>query len=1014
MRFRFSRRSRPGLTGLLWRLLPGGIAALTTVLLLGFGTLEVLDQVVYRLLFQSRGPMAWDDEIVLITIDDRSLSQMGRFPWPRHHYSNLLQQLSAYPPRAIAFSILFVEDSPDDQGLAQAMAALGNVVLAQAWDAQGQPLTVVPTLRQAAAATGHIAEPLDEDGFVRAIETVQADQMALGLITVALADPDLDSILGAQLGSPLWINWPGRSQEIAQYAFVDVLEGQVPLSTFEDKIVLIGVTAAGFDELPTPFNQNPPVSGLHLHAAVIDNQLQRRPLHPVKNMVGTGLLLLVLGPGLSAVLVGRSNYGQLALLGVGLVTLWGLGLVLFNQQYLMPVAPVMVVFGLTGLNTIVGQRLREDWVLRRLLQALWQDYHRDRGMYASAVPLEVTSMPGPGLAVSQLMALSEQLSRGQAIQNTIARNVSIGLLSADLTGTINFCNPLITTALKVQPGDSLPAALVPDWLDQSTWDTAWGQLLQGDWLEPFELQRGERWFKLQLEPTLPPTPSVSKMMATQRDQGCVLLLEDISRQKAIDVQLQRMNQTLELEVQQRTLELERLNANLKREIRQHQQTQGELVHRARHDALTGLPNRYGFSERLTAAIQQVQSGPETLFAVLFLDCDRFKQVNDSFGHLVGDQLLRAIADRLRNSVKKTDLISRFGGDEFTILLSDIHDLADAIQVAQRIHHQLETPFYIDGTQLFSGASIGIVISSAKYTQPEEMLRDADIAMYRAKQGQVGYTVFDPAMHLEEKYALRLEIGLHQALEQQELRVNYQPIFALDTQAILGFEALLRWHHPQEGLISPEVFIPIAEATGLIIPIGEWVLAQACAQLRQWQEVGWLNANVFMSVNLSVQQFREFELVDSVDTILTETGLSSHCLKLEITETAIISSFELAKNIFCQLQARGIRLGIDDFGTGYSSLSYLHQFPIDTLKIDRSFISLIAEDSRHVGIVRTINDLAHHLNMTVIAEGIENQAQLDRLRQMGCTLGQGYYFCPPLEPHALEASYLNQPLQESGG
>jgi diguanylate cyclase (GGDEF)-like protein len=1012
MRFRFSKqRSRRLLTSLLWRLLPGGIAALITALLIGFGTLEVLDQIIYRWLFQSRGPMAWDEDIVLITIDDRSLSQMGRFPWPRHHYSNLLQQLSAYPPRAIAFSILFVEASPDDQGLAQAMAAIGNVVLAQAWDAQGKPLTVVPTLGQTAAAVGHINEPLDGDGFVRAIDAIAGGQIALGLATVAIADPTFNAIFGIRSGSSLWINWPGKSQDIAQYEFVDVLRGQVPLSTFEDKIVLIGVTAAGFDELPTPFNQNPPASGLHLHAAVIDNQLQQRPLRPVKNTAAIGLLLLVIGPGLSAAVVGRSNYAQLVVFGVGLVTLWALGLLFFHQQYLMPVAPAMVVFGLTGLTTIVGQRLREDWVLRRLLQALWQDYRRDRAMYASDIPLEVSSLQGPGMAVSQLMALSEQLSRSQAIQNTIARNVSIGLLSADLTGTINFCNPLITTALQVQPGDSLLTALVPDWLDQPTWDKAWEQLQQGEWLEPFELQRGERWFKLQLEPTMPQTPAVSKVVATQRDQGCVLLLEDISRQKAIDVQLQRMNQTLEREVQQRTLELERLNANLKREIRQHQQTQGELVHRARHDALTGLPNRYGFSERLTEAIQQLQQGQGRRFAVLFLDCDRFKQVNDSFGHLVGDRLLRAISDRLQNSVKKTDLISRFGGDEFTILLSEIHGLADAIQVAERIHHQLETPFYIDGTQLFSGASIGIVISSNKYTQPEEMLRDADIAMYRAKQGQLGYTVFDPAMHLEEKYALRLEISLRQALERQELKVNYQPIFALDTQTILGFEALLRWHHPQEGLISPEVFIPIAEETGLIIPIGEWVLLQACEQLRQWQEGGWLNPNAFMSVNLSVQQFREFELVDSVDNVLTETGLSSHCLKLEITETAIISNFELAKNIFCQLQARGIRLGIDDFGTGYSSLSYLHQFPIDTLKIDRSFISLISEDSRHVGIVRTINDLAHHLNMTVIAEGIETQAQLDRLRHMGCTLGQGYYFCPPADPHTLETSYLQQPVQE---
>ena len=821
----------------------------------------------------------------------------------------------------IAFNLLFTEPSPDDTELAEAIQNQGNVALAQSLGQQGQQLIVVPPLRQAAAAIGQIDTPVDGDGLVRAVYPVRGGQVALGLATVALAYPEQDDAIAFGRKDLLWINWPGHIQDITQYSFVDVLTGQVSLSDFENKIVLIGVTATSIDELLTPFNQNPPASGIHLHAAVIDNQLQQRFLHPV-SIPGGWLLILLAGSSLSAVLMGRSNYEQILILGSGLVGLWGLGMLLFSQQYLLPLAPSMVIFALTGLTTIVGQRLQEDWMLRRLLQALWQDYRRDRTMYAQGVQLEEVPVQSAGKALAQLIALAEQLGHGQTIQNTIARNVSIGLLSADITGTINFCNPIIAASLGVQPGDGLQNALVPDWIDLTTWKSAWETILKGEPISPIEIQRGERWFKLQLEPTRPQMPSVNKLMATQPPQGGLMLLEDISRQKAIDIQLQRMNHTLELEVQQRTLELERLNANLKQEIRQHQRTQGELVHRARHDVLTGLPNRYGFSERLTEAIQRFQQDQATSFAVMFLDCDRFKQVNDSFGHLMGDQLLQAIAERLKNCVKKTDLISRFGGDEFTILLADIDRGEAATQVAERINSQLEEPFYINGIQLFSGASIGIVIASAKYTQPEEMLRDADIAMYRAKQGQLGYTIFDPAMHLEEQHALRLENDLRQALQRQELQVNYQPIFALDTQAILGFEALLRWHHPEEGKISPEVFIPIAEATGLIIPIGAWVLQQACQQLRYWQEEGFVTVNIFMSVNLSVQQFSEYELVESVDAILAETGLSSHCLKLEITESAIISNFELARNIFCQLQARGIRLGIDDFGTGYSSLSYL--------------------------------------------------------------------------------------------
>ncbi len=998
MTFRFFR-------GLLWRLLPGGMAAIATLLLIGSGRVEVLDQVVYRFLFQGRGPVAWDDEIVLITIDDPSLAQLGRFPWPRYYYSDLLQQLSTYPPRAIAFNILFSEPSPDDAELAEVIQNQGNVVLAQALGTQGQPLLVVPPLRQAATAIGHIDEPVDGDGFVRGIDPVRGGQVALGLVTVALAHGEPDGAIAFNLKSPLWINWPGNLQDITQYSFVDVLTGQVPLSNFENKIVLVGATATGIDDLLTPFNHNPPASGLHLHAAVIDNQLQQRPLHPV-HIPGGGVLILFVGPSLSAVLMGRSNYEQLLIFGGGLVAIWGFGLLLFQQQYLLPLAPSMVILGLTGVTTIVGQRLQEDWMLRRLLQALWQDYRRDRSMYAKGSLLENFSGQGVGKALAQLMALAEQLGHGQTIQNTIARNVSIGLLSVDINGTINFCNPIVAASLGVKPGDDLQGALVPAWLDRSTWSVAWAAIIKGEPVQPIELQQGERWFKLRLEPALPQMPSVNRLMATQPSQGGLLLLEDISRQKAFDVQLHRMNHALALEIQQRNRELDQLNANLKQEIDQHQRTQGQLLHRARHDVLTGLPNRYCFSERLAAALQRFQRLETDPFAVLLLDCDRFKQVNDSFGHQMGDQLLQAIALRLKQCVKAADLISRFGGDEFTILLADVNCLDDATQVADRINGQLKEPFYLNGTPLFSGVSIGIVIASAKYTQPEKMLRDADIAMYRAKQGQLGYTVFDPVMHLEERYALSLENHLHQALQLQELQVKYQPIFALDTKAILGFEALLRWQHPQEGEISPDVFIPIAESTGLIVPIGAWVLQQACQQLRDWQDQGLLSANTFMSVNLSVQQLNEFELVESVDAILTKTGLSSHCLKLEITESVIISNLELAGNIFCQIQARGIRLGMDDFGTGYSSLSYLQQFPLDTLKIDRSFVSLISEDKRHLGIVRTINDLARHLNMTVIAEGIENEDQLDQLRQMGCTLGQGYYFCPPLDRLTLESNYLN--------
>jgi predicted signal transduction protein with EAL and GGDEF domain len=368
----------------------------------------------------------------------------------------------------------------------------------------------------------------------------------------------------------------------------------------------------------------------------------------------------------------------------------------------------------------------------------------------------------------------------------------------------------------------------------------------------------------------------------------------------------------------------------------------------------------------------------------------------------GDQLLVGIARRLEYCLRPGDTIARMGGDEFTVLLEDIGDGSDVTTVADRIQKELSAPFSLTGREVFTTVSIGIAMSSEEYERPEEVLRDADTAMYRAKSsGKARYEMFDSGMHSAAIKLLQLETDMRRAIERNEFIVVYQPIMSLDTGLLRGFEALVRWRHPDRGLISPMDFIPIAEETGMIVQIGEWVLREACRQMRQWYVTFPSDPKIFMCVNLSVKQFSQPDLTDRVAAILTETGLESTSLKLEITESAVMDNVETATRILEQLRALGVQLAMDDFGTGYSSLSNLHSFPINTLKIDRSFITRMAENNENAEIVRTISGLAQNLGMDVVAEGVETREQLDLLKSLGCQFGQGYFFSKPLDHQAAE-------------
>jgi diguanylate cyclase (GGDEF)-like protein/PAS domain S-box-containing protein len=445
------------------------------------------------------------------------------------------------------------------------------------------------------------------------------------------------------------------------------------------------------------------------------------------------------------------------------------------------------------------------------------------------------------------------------------------------------------------------------------------------------------------------------------------------------------------------------------DITQRKVVEDRLQHNAFHDSLTGLPNRALLLDRLGQAVTRAKRRPDCRFGILFLDLDGFKVVNDSLGHQVGDQLLIAISRRLESCLRDDDTVARLGGDEFIILMHDVADTHDVRGLADRVLARLQTPFSLDGHELVVTASIGIALSMPNIESAEEMVRNADIAMYRAKaRGQSVYVVFDEAMHAEAVTRLQLSTDLRQATARRELQLYYQPIVALRTGRIKSFEALLRWHHADRGMVCPEDFVPLAEETKLIQPIGMWVIRTAAEQLRSWQEQFWMPGPLAMSVNMSCRQFSQSDLVYQVERVLLETGLDARCLKMEITESAIMEHVETASLVLTKLKALGVKLALDDFGKGYSSLSYLHQLPLDTLKLDRSFVARIGPNGENTEIVRTIVSLAQVLGLDVVAEGVEQFHQLVQLRDLGCQFGQGYFFSRPLTAGAATEVLMEPP------
>ena len=467
--------------------------------------------------------------------------------------------------------------------------------------------------------------------------------------------------------------------------------------------------------------------------------------------------------------------------------------------------------------------------------------------------------------------------------------------------------------------------------------------------------------------------------------------------------LRSYSQDLQLIEQNR--QLRRVNQLLQREIEERELAQARLLHDALHDALTGLPNRTLLMERINQALKRRRHERDQFLAVLFVDLDRFKSVNDSLGHPIGDQLLLQITHLLEQCVREGDTVARWGGDEFIILVDGICTTQAAVTVAERILDKLKAPIILGEHTVFSGASIGIAVTDGKTMDGGKLLRDADIAMYQAKTlGKARYVMFDPAMYTQTMELLETEHDLRLAVAREEFILYYQPIVCLKTGEMTNVEALIRWQHPTRGLVTPNHFIPIAEETGLIVPMGAWVLKKACQHLSELRRLYPTADDLKVSINLATKQLQEGDFILQLDQILQETEVTGASLRLEITESMLMDSSETMLEVLKQLRDRHIELSLDDFGTGYSSLNYLPRLPLDTLKIDQSFIRAMASETEDLEIVRTIITLAHTLNMNVIAEGIETSSHVRQLLALKCDLGQGYFFSKPMSFEDLSKLY----------
>ncbi|MBD1910500.1 MULTISPECIES: EAL domain-containing protein [unclassified Leptolyngbya] len=905
-----------------------GLLALLLMLgLLQLGIGDSLENLTYDTLFQLRGSVPWSSDVVVVEIDESRTSTEGQFMGSRDRLVGLLNILAQGKPSVVVLDLLLSESTPSDGELAKAMGQFNRMVLAQSWDETGAQIPPTSKLREAAWAIGHTEQQRELDGLVRKIPLKRNGLPALSVVAMSAHQGDRSLQLPDRLNRPLWINWAGPADMAPHYSLLDILSGKVSPEVFANRIVVLGLTTPTLDALQTPFDRDPPTSGVYLQAAAIGNLLQNDDL----KRLGAGWIVLILllgGPGLSC-LVSRWRVERLLSFWAALCLSWGLlGIFLFHWDYWIPIAMPLLLLTLTTAVVTLKEQLRVNSLLRQS---------------------------------EERYALAVQGSNG-------------GLWDWNLqTNTIFF---------------------------SQRWKEMLGE--EGDGVD----DRPESWYeRVHPDDLAPLQASIQDYLEGRRSE-----FENEHRLRHRDGSYRWML-CRGVVVRDRHGNPYRM-AGSQLDITARKAVEEQLWRSAYYDDLTGLPNRAFFLDRLKRAIVAAEKNALYVYAVLLMDVDRFQVVNNSLGNDIGDQLLVAIARRLKGFFNLESVIARRSGDEFIVLLENVEHPGDATRTAEQIQQILSLPFHLDEHEVYITVSIGIAISSTRHKNPEHLLQDADTAMYRAKaKGKARCQVFDPDMHSRMLARLKLENDLRRAIshehrwvedleeegnQHQELMLYYQPIVNLATSRILGFESLARWHHPTMGFLPPSRFITMAEETGLIIPLGWWILRQSCRQMQVWKNQYPDLPPLTISVNLASRQFSLPNLTHEIQSILEETGLPPSCLKLEITEGTIMDTGQGVINVLNQLRSLGIQLSIDDFGTGYSSLSYLSRFPINTLKIDRSFVSKMDLGQDSAEIVRTIVTLAHNLGMDVTAEGVETEEQRRYLLEMACESGQGYYFAKPLD------------------
>jgi diguanylate cyclase (GGDEF)-like protein len=576
-----------------------------------------------------------------------------------------------------------------------------------------------------------------------------------------------------------------------------------------------------------------------------------------------------------------------------------------------------------------------------------------------ATPKDITGQQPIGARLQAQIELGRQQEEALRIRNlqfdTAINNMSQGLCFFDANMRLIVCNDRYVEMYDLPPGRIGPGTPLSDIVDMRLEAGSFPAMSRDEYLQ----------WRARVTQSNEPTDSILELRNGRTikirhrpmpDQGWVATHEDITEQRRSEVKIEYM---------------------------------------AHHDALTDLPNRVLLNERLDQALVRRLDGAD-LVAVHHLDLDQFKAVNDTFGHPAGDKLLKIVADRLRGLVRETDTIARTGGDEFVIVQTPVADPAQATSLAQAIVELMGEPFDIDGHQALIGASVGIAIGPDDGSTSDHLLRKADLALYRAKgDGRGTFRFFEPSMDLQMQTRRSMELEMRRALPAGEFELYYQPVIDLATSGINGFEALIRWNHPDRGLIAPAAFIPLAEEIGFIVPLGEWVIRQACATAARWPD------NFHVAVNVSAAQFRSPGLLQVIVAALASSGLRPTRLEIEITETVLLQQKEAALAVLHHLRSLGVRIVMDDFGTGYSSLSYLQCFPFDKIKIDRSFVTDIAENANSLNIVRAVAALARGMGMTTTAEGVETRDQFDRIISEGCTEMQGFLFSRPLPAREIE-------------